>query len=458
LGRTYKTQSADSSGDVFTETQYDNMGRAKKSSNPYRTGETVYWTENFYDDLGRVKEVHSPLETGQTTPAKLLTAYSLATTGSQIGTVVTVTDQALKQRRSITNALGQLKRVDEPNDQGQLDAGGVPAQSTAYSYDALNNLTTVTQGGQTRSFAYDSLSRLKSATNPESGLIQYSYDNNGNLTQKIDARNIQTNYVYDNLNRVTSRSYSDGTTPAVSYYYDNLTNAKGNLIKVSSTVSTTEYTEFDILGRVKKNKQTTDGTIYPEMEYTYNLSGALIEQKYPSGRVIKNVLDTDGDLALVQSKKNANYGYWTYANSFTYTAAGAVSSMQLGNGRWESTQFNNRLQPTQIALGTLQNGTDKLKLNFTYNTTGNADNNGNVLSQTITVPSEIRGSMTYNAFTATQTYTYDSLNRIKDAIEMISTTQQWKQTFSYDRFGNRSFNESGTSGDYITQTLGALRG
>jgi RHS repeat-associated protein len=450
LGRTYKTQSVDSSGDVFTETQYDNMGRAKKSSNPYRTGETVYWTENFYDDLGRVKEVHSPLETGQTTPAKLLTAYSLATTGSQIGTVVTVTDQALKQRRSITNALGQLKRVDEPNDQGQLDASGVPAQSTAYSYDPLNNLTTVTQGSQTRSFVYDSLSRLKSATNPEHGntvggsyvpgTISYTYDNNGNLQTKTDARDVKTTYAYDALNRVISRTYtlangnplpSELATPAVSYYYDNLTNAKGKLIKVSSSVSTTEYTEFDNLGRIKKSKQTTDGTIYPEMEYTYNLSGALVEQKYPSGRVVKNVLDADGDLALVQSKKNANYGYWTYANSFTYTAAGAVSSMQLGNGRWESTIFNNRLQPAQIALGTVQNGTDKLKLNFDYSTT---QNNGNVLSQTITVPTVGQAP----GFTATQNYTYDSLNRLKSATETIGA-QTWKQTFLYDRYGNRQF-------------------
>ena len=122
------------------------------------------------------------------------------------------------------------------------------------------------------------------------------------------------------------------------------------------------------------------------------------------------MLDNDGDLSIVQSKKNQASGYWNYADNFTYTAAGAVSSMQLGNGRWESTRFNSRLQPTQIALGTIQSGTDKLKLNFDY---GNTNNNGNVLSQTITVPTEIRNSTTYNGFTATQTYTYDSLNRIE---------------------------------------------
>lgn len=173
------------------------------------------------------------------------------------------------------------------------------------------------------------------------------------------------------------------------------------------------------------------------MTYSYNLSGALIEQQYPSGRKVQNTLDASGDLEMVKSRKNANSGYWAYANNFTYNAAGAVTSMQLGNGTWESTTFNSRLQPEQIALGTVQSGYDKLKLNYSYGTTSN---NGNVLSQTITVPTV--GSNP--GFTAVQTYSYDSLNRLKDATEMLtpnggSATQSWMQTFLYDRYGNRTF-------------------
>jgi RHS repeat-associated protein len=438
LGRTIKSQSVDSSGDVFVESQFDTFGRPWKTSNPYRMGETVYWTENFYDTAGRPFKVTTPDN------AIVEMLYSLATTGSQIGSVVTVKDQALKERRSITNALGQLKRVDEPNNVGTLGAIDAPVQPTLYAYDLLNNLTIVTQGSQTRTFTYDAVSRLKSATNPESGTINYTYDANSNLATKTDARSIATTYAYDTLNRVKTRTYSDGVTPQVSYYYDNLTNAKGKLKKVTSSVSTTEYTAFDILGRVTQSKQTTDGVTYGNgstdspMTYTYNLGGALIEQQYPSGRVVKNVLDNDGDLSIVQSKKNANSGFFNYAKNFTYTSAGAVSSMQLGNNRWESTQFNSRLQPTQIALGTTQGTTDKLKLDYSYGTTAN---NGNVLSQQITVPT----AGTNTGFTAIQTYTYDSLNRLKDAKEMIGATQIWKQTFTFDRYGNRNFDEANTT-------------
>ena len=220
--------------------------------------------------------------------------------------------------------------------------------------------------------------------------------------------------------------------------------------KVSSSVSTTEYTAFDILGRVTAAKQTTEGgdAAGYSTGYTYNLSGALVEETYPSGRKVKNVLDNDGELSLVQSARcgvvngvtatcSDPQGYFSYAKSFTYNASGAVTSMQLGNGRWESTTFNSRLQPTQIALGTVQNATDKLKLDYTYGTTAN---NGNVLSQKITVARSGQTDMVFD-----QTYTYDSLNRLKMAEEKTGTTTNWKQTFVFDRYGNRNFDRANTT-------------
>jgi len=75
-----------------------------------------------------------------------------------------------------------------------------------------------------RTFVYDSLSRLTSATNPESGSTLYSYDANGNLISKTDARGVTVNYnpaesPIDALNRVTKKTYSTGDLP-VSYFYD----------------------------------------------------------------------------------------------------------------------------------------------------------------------------------------------------------------------------------------------
>jgi RHS repeat-associated protein len=68
-----------------------------------------------------------------------------------------------------------------------------------------------------------------------------------------------------------------------------------------------------------------------------------------------------------------------------------------------------------------------LKLDYTY---GATDNNGNIKTQTITVPG--------TAQSFAQTYTYDELNRLKIAEESAGLTQVWKQIYSYDRYGNRT--------------------
>ena len=386
---------------------------------------------------------------------KVITPDSAIIKTDYSGNTVTVTDQAGKKRRSVTNALGQLTRVDEPNDAGQLDVSGSPVQSTNYSYNILNNLTTVSQGVQTRTFSYNSLSRLLSATNPESGLINYQYDANGNLTQKTDARQVVTNYTYDNLNRVLSRSYSAPTglpnyqtTPNVAYTYDdvNVPFSKGKLTKVSSTVSETKYTAFDNVGRMLASQQITDGQTY-NSSYLYNLSGALLEETYPSGRVVKNTLSTDGDLAKVESKKNASDYFRNYATSFVYTASGAVASMRLGNGKFETTQFNSRFQPVQIGLGNSTTDTSLWRVSYEFGelqTNGlvdSAKNSGNVAKQTIIVPNV--GSN--QGFTASQVFTYDSLDRLKQAKEVVGSETKWQQTFLDDRYSNRRFDASQTT-------------
>jgi RHS repeat-associated protein len=464
------TQSAISEFDgikIQTRYRFDNPaspassnGTYSLTSNPYRAAtsgaasgeETMGWTRGYSTGTGR----HS--ETSTFSGAALPSPWGGNTAGTGTGKTdisaerTLVTDPAGKQRISRVNALGELTDVWEITAQ---DPATVPVTfpnqsisygyQTGYLYDTLGNLVTVSQGSQTRTFSYNSLARLTSAQNPESGTISYVYEANGNLKEKSQLRsgtaNALTGFTYDALNRVTQRSYTTPngtpsnyqTTPTVTYTYDdpNIAHSKGKLTKVSSSVSTTEYNAFDLLGRVTAHKQTTDGTAYTT-GYSYNLSGALIEETYPSGRKVRNTLDAAGNLAEVESKKNSASGYWAYADNFARNAAGSVTSMQLGNGHWESTQFNARMQPTQIGLGVTPGNTSLFKLDYSYGTT---QNNGNVQSQTITVPTISGGS----GFTATQNYTYDQLNRLYDAAETVSGSQTWKQTFTYDRFGNRHF-------------------
>ena len=196
-------------------------------------------------------------------------------------------------------------------------------------------------------------------------------------------------------------------------------------------MSAYNYSGYDALGRITASTQSTDGQSY-QMSYGYNLAGAMISETYPSGRVVSTVYNNSGRVSQVSGQK-AGEAVKTYASSFNYTAHGAVKELKLGNNLWEHTSFNTRLQPTEIALGTSTTDSSKLHLAYAYGTTAN---NGNVLSQTITIS---------GGPTLSQTYSYDSLNRLDTATESNASVQTWKQRFSYDRFGNRTFNQAETS-------------
>ncbi|MGB7202045.1 MAG: RHS repeat-associated core domain-containing protein [Pyrinomonadaceae bacterium] len=458
LGRTIKSQSVDDDGDVFALTCYDNMGRIAKASNPFRNwnNETctsaLEWTSNTFDTAGRPWKVTTP------DGAVVETIYGLATSGASIGTVVTVKDQALKERRSVTNALGQLVRVDEPNNTGQLGAVTSPNQPTNYSYNTLGKMIRVQQGVQNRYFMYDSLGRtlrvkqpeqevntaLNTTGNPDnnSWSAGFTYDNNGNVLTTTDAKGTVITSAYDALNRPLTQTYSDGT-PTVTNYYDDSTvaSSKGKLTKVTSSISETTYTSFDVVGRLVSSTQRTPlagetvANAAPRTSgYIYNLSGALVQETYPSGRIVKTEIDASGDLSKVTSQKAGGSVYAPYASNISYSAAGAVTSMRLGNGKWETASFNSRLQPVQLGLGASIADTGLWKVNYEYGelqTNGTVDalkNNGNIAKQSLTVPGT----------NFVQAYKYDPLNRLTEAKETTGTTQNWTQNWSYDVFGNRS--------------------
>ena len=480
LGRTVLAEQSEDGANytISSQTVYEQAGKVTFQSNPRRgsAAATDGWTRSTTDELGRVTKLATfsgAARPAYNTDCTVANNCTGAVTSAYYANYTTITDQAGKERRSKVNALGQLVRIDEPNASGSLGGVDTPAQPTSYTYNVLGNLTQVSQGVQTRTFTYSSLSRLTSATNPEAHNAQgvpvpitYQYDNNGNLTQKVDARGVTTTYSYDALNRVISRAYQNdnSATPAVYYKYDSQSlpdgapsfdrgPSVGRLVAVlygGANSTTGSYQGYDALGRVKRSLQrTNDGQAdqtYTFANYDYNLAGELTSQTYPSGKIFVTEYDNAGRLAGVK-KQGGSYYAGTSPNNpndpnrILYMAQGAVKDMMLGNGLWEHTEFNSRSQPIEIRLGTTKAGVDRLKLEYGYGAA--STNNGHIQSQTITVP---------GGPTLTQNYEYDELNRLKTSSEQNATTSCrdsqnnvipcWKQSYSYDRYGNRRFNQA----------------
>jgi RHS repeat-associated protein len=453
-GRVYKTQNKDLQGDVFSEVQYDDFGRIKQVSNPYRQGEQKLWSKPRYDIAGRVVEAYAPAPDGQLGASIGTVELGISTVPGFIGNYAEATDASGRKVRTITNVYGQTVRVDEPTGNNNLGTLENPNQPSYYTYNIKGELIKTQQGQQNRYFMYDSSGRLirvkqpeqtanpnlATTGNPENNqwTTGFTYDIFDNVISVTDAKGTVIANDYDKAGRVKTTSYSDAT-PQVNYYYDGTglpqapQFAKGNLTKVTNGVSETRYTSFDNYGRMLANQQITDGQTYA-FGYKYDSVGNLTEETYPSLRVVKTHLAADGSLAAVSSK-TANTAYKTYASGFKYTSAGAVQAMMLGNGRWQTSQLNSRSQLTQIGLGNSATDASLWKVDYEYgelNTDGTtvdtAKNTGSIAKQTITLP-------TANFI---QTYKYDELNRLTEARETTGSTQNWRQTFDYDRYGNRT--------------------
>lgn len=440
LGRTSQTQlNSDPSGATYTQTTYDALGRKSQVYNPTRcsppttncgTEPTWGYTTTNYDPLSRVTSV---VEQDGSVVSTNYSAFPCAT----------VTDEAGHSRQSCLDGLGRMTSVlEDPGSSPHLN------YTTDYTYDILGNLTYVNQigspGGQprTRTFQYDSLSHLTSAQNPESGTILYAYDADGNVITKTAplpnqtaTATVTTTNTYDKLNRLTSKSYKDGSvsdpyTPTVQYGYDAvaLTGCPtsppadtdsypvGRRTSMCDGSGAAEWTH-DKMGRLLQERRTI-GTVLGKYDIdAYNLDGS------PS-----SVTTLGYSIAYTYSSAaralSATY-YGTnpatkFVSSATYAPPGELAGATLASvsggfaGFTVANAYNNRLQPILLSAtsptATVFSECFDFHLGIAVNTAPcsfsaySTGDNGNIY-QIVNNRSSIRS----------QGFNYDSLNRIANA-------------------------------------------
>lgn len=365
--------SSDPDGTTYTNTSYYGNGKPYKVYNPYRhTNDSTYgFTSYVYDGLGRKCLVVPPDVTS--VPANCPTAAPAGDTFiSYSGNCSTVTDEVGNSRTSCTDGLGRVTGVWEDPTSSNYE--------TDYTYDALNNLLTVTQKGsnsanaRVRTFQYDALSRLTSATNPESGNILYTYDVNGNVATRVAPQPNQmvptvqttTTYTYDALNRRLLVKHTNPSNANSAYAYDGTsisgcpgvavptisspTNLIGRRSAMCSQQSASSFS-YDTMGRLATEER-TDGYLNPapvtyKAGYQYYLDGSPETITYPSQNILTYVPGGAGRPLGVYDASN------TYVSRATYAPQGALAGMANGNtssfsGIITTNTYNDRLQPTLL--------------------------------------------------------------------------------------------------------------
>ena len=437
MGHPTQTQLSAPEGTLVQDFTYDGPGMRMTASNPYNlsgstaTSSSVGIVQYLYDALGRLQTTTNPDNTISTTQ------YLSATT--------VTTDEAGNSHTMVLDAGGRLTSVTEP---GSLQ--------TLYTYDALSNLKTVNQLGTgtatslARSFGYDSLSHLVTATNPETGSVCYGttgqstcsggYDANGNLGTKTDANGTLITYNYDALDRLITETAPDGFTN-ISMTYDQGPNGIGRLTKETnnSNLAGTQF-GYDPLGRVSSTQVFSylQQQWVPGMNVLYDLSGNVHQLTYPDQRVVQQQWDNAGRLSTVSDITSSSavvaYVQGPQGNGIAYWPSGAMMTAVYGNGVTEGVQLNNRLQPchetaNSPALPSLPSSVSNvLDRQLFYNSAANSpcgnegSNNGNIM----TISDNLNPGQT-------QAFSYDSLNRLQSAQRSDGA---YSFSYNFDPFGN----------------------
>lgn len=428
-----------------TKVIYDDLGRLRKSTNPYNTissdgntsglpNATVY----DYDGLSRAVTVTLPDSN------TVATSYN--------GAVTTVTDQAGRQRQSEVDGLGRAIRVTE------MDASNQLTWDTTYGYDKNDNLTSVNQGGQTRAFKYDSLSRMTYERTPEQDATisdgtstwsaHYSYTSFNAISTRQDARRVVTNYFYDGLNRLYQVGYTlpnpnpDNVqaTATVNITYGSTAPKLGQVEEVKQTDSQNlvpwkENYSYDTLSRVSSKTVSFDNQAYAYTTgYGYNQAGQLAQMTYPSQRVVKYAFDSRGRLNTVGDGSLAT----KYVSSVGYNPSQQVGSIGLGNGVTENYGYSaDRLQLTSQTA--TKSGNTLMSLTYNYvalksRSGGVGSGNANT-GQLMDITSSLINQQQRN-----ESYNYDQVARLTQASGFYA-----QRNYTYDRWGNRTAMSGGSS-------------
>ncbi len=235
--------------DHVTRFEYDDLGRRKAVVNPLG-----HRTETQYDARGNVRVVRQfdgvrPIDT----------TYTYDGSGRRL----TATDANGRVTDYQYDPYGRLFKVLQP-----VELGVRPF--TTYDYDVMSNLTSIKDAeDRVTIFVFDAYNRVEKIIYPGQREEDFTFDTSGRLQTRTRG-GVTTTYGYDALDRLTSKTFSDGTS-AYSYGYD----ASGDVGFLTSAAHGGHALSwnYDLAGQVRNEIASSPSVVGTTIAYTYDLAG-----------------------------------------------------------------------------------------------------------------------------------------------------------------------------------------
>ncbi|MBZ4417072.1 RHS repeat-associated core domain-containing protein [Myxococcus sp. RHSTA-1-4] len=269
------------------------------------------------------------------------------------GRVQTLTDAKGNKTTYEYDAYDRLKRTYFPN---PTTAG--QSSTTDYEelgYDAAGNVTSQrTRAGQTLTFVYDVLQRLRQRTSTVVPNVAYDFDAAGrpSQTRYADGSHV-ISYTYDNAGRVTQTSDVVGTwTRNIGTTY----NKSGGLERLTwpdGYYVTYEYDGANRVTAVKESGTTTLVTFaYDQASRRTSMARGGVTTSYsywPAGPVYQLTHDTAGtadDVTLTHGYNKAHQltGLWSTNAAYVYVPPAAQTAAYVSNGLNQYTTWTGQAQ------------------------------------------------------------------------------------------------------------------
>lgn len=325
-------------------------------------------------------------------------------------------------------------------DPDQRDLMGISApsgSSITIARNGIGRVTSVSQGGVTRTFGYDTNGNfLTSMTDPEAGTTTFGRDGNGNMTSRTRG-GLTTAFGYDGLDRLTSVTHQGGYPRITKTYYGD-----GNLQRVEASSSASESSirmmTYDGNKNLITEQISLDGLQYL-FRYSYTANDGLETVTFPSGQVI----DYDADAFGRPTKA------LPYVSAVSFHPGGALNSMTYANGVSQTISLNTRRMPE--AIQSLRAGTQITKLNYTYDAAGNVSRFDDFVDASNTITSltydAIDRLLTASTGAEVRAFTYDDVGNIRSR-RVGPTASAPTANYSYDGTSNRLTQITGGARNY----------